>query len=61
MIDKETLKKLYGYALNQELSYILEANEVALDYHEGKFDPTLLKYADPKRLKKKPHKKHVPI
>ena len=56
-----SLKQMYCYALNTELAYIIEGNEVAHDYHEGKFDPGMLKYADPKKLKKKPQKKRIPI
>ena len=52
--DPDSLKKLYAYALNTELAYILEANEVSKDYHSGKFDPCMMKYSDPKKLKKKP-------
>jgi len=59
--EPASLKQLYCYVLNTELAYILEGNEVAKDYHEGKFDPCMLKYADPKKLKKKPQKKRIPI
>ena len=44
---------MYVYALNTELAYIMEANQVTDEYHKGKFDPCMLKYADPKNLKKK--------
>lgn len=56
-----SLKQMYCYALNTELAYIIEGNEVAHDYHDGKFDPGMLKYADPKKLKKKTQKKRIPI
>lgn len=55
------MQKVYIYALNTELAYILEANEVSKDYHSGQFDPCMLKWADPKKLKKKPQKKRLPI
>jgi len=45
---------MFAYALNTELAYQIEANTVATEYHGGKFDPSMLKYADPKKLKKKP-------
>ena len=51
--DPDSLKKLYVYALNTELAYILEANEVGKNHHSGKFDPSMMQYADPKKLKKK--------
>ena len=47
--------------LNSELSYILEAEKASEAYHEGKFDPAMLKYADPKKLKKQPQKKKIPL
>lgn len=59
--DKENLKQLYLYVLNTELNGILEANQAAKEYHGGKFDPSMLKYADPKKLKKKPGKKLAPV
>lgn len=52
--DPDSLKKLYVYALSTELAYILEANEVGKDFHSGKFDPSMMKYSNPKNLKKKP-------
>ncbi len=39
--------------LNTELLGSLEANEAAIEYHDGKFDPSMLKHANPKNLKKK--------
>ena len=59
--DNESLKQLYLYVLNSELSGILEADQAAGEYHDGKFDPSMLKWADPKKLKKKPVKKRIPI
>lgn len=59
--DSESIKQLYLYVLNTELSDILEADEKALEYHGGKFDPSMLKYANPKNLKKRTEKKRVPI
>ena len=44
---------MYLYVLNSELAGILEADQAAEEYHNGKFDPSMLKWADPKKLKKK--------
>ena len=52
-VDKDNLKQLFLYVLNTELLGTLEANEAAIEYHDGKFDPSMLKYANPKSLKKK--------
>ena len=60
--DSASLKQLYLYVLNSELTWLLEADEAAAEYHDGKFDPSMLKYADPKKLKKKEQvKKKVPL
>ena len=60
--DKESLKQLYLYVLNSELTGLLEADQAAAEYHNGKFDPSMLKFADPKKLKKKePVKKKIPL
>ena len=60
--DPESIKQLYLYVLNTELSDILEADEKAVEYHEGKFDPSMLKYANPKNLKRKTvEKKRGPV
>jgi len=41
----------------------LEADLAAAEYHNGKFDPAMLKFADPKKLKKSkaPVKKKIPL
>lgn len=49
--DKESLKQLFLYVLNSELSWDLEADAAAAEHHNGKFDPAMLKWADPKNLK----------
>ena len=60
--DRESLKQLYLYVLNTELTGLLEADHAAAEYHNGKFDPSMLKFADPKKLKKKePAKKKIPL
>lgn len=60
--DPESIKQLYLYVLNTELSDILEADEKSMEYHVGKFDPSMLKYANPKNLKrKKVEKKRIPV
>ena len=54
--DGDSLKQMYLYVLNSELVGILEADQAADEYHNGKFDPSMLKWADPKKLKKKNEK-----
>lgn len=54
--DGDSLKQMYLYVLNSELAGILEADQAADEYHNGKFDPSMLKWADPKKLKKKNEK-----
>lgn len=49
--DKDSLKQLFLYVLNSELSWVLEADAAAAEHHNGKFDPAMLKWADPKNLK----------
>ena len=60
-VDKENLKQLFLYVLNTELLGNLEANEAAREYHDGKFDPSMLKYANPKNLKKKQQAKKANV
>jgi len=53
---------MYLYVLNSELAGILEADATSKEYHSGKFDPSMLKWADPKNLKnKKREKKRIPL
>lgn len=55
--DSESLKQHYMYVLNGELNWLLEANQAADEYHNGKFDPALHKWDDPKKLKSKGKKR----
>ena len=53
------IKELYIYALRDRLMQQNEAIDVGRKYHEGKFDPQKIRNADPRNLKRKPHKAKV--
>lgn len=50
--DSQLIKQLYIYALKDQLDHNKEANEVAKNYHSGKFDPFMMNLMDKKKMKK---------
>ena len=50
--DSQLIKQLYIYALKDMLDHNKEANDVARNYHSGKFDPFMMNLMDKKKTKK---------
>ena len=49
--DPQLIKQLYIYALKDALDHDKEANQVARNYHSGKFDPFMMNLMDKKSKK----------